>query len=36
MVIKTTDKFLRLSHKISPTMTLQGSKIAINTLWNTI
>ena len=26
MLIKTTDKFLKLSHKISPTMTLQGSK----------
>ena len=36
MIITTTDKFLKLCLKISPLVTLQGSKKAINTLWNTL
>ena len=36
MVIKMTDKFLKLSLKILPDVILQVSKKAINTPWNAI
>ena len=36
MIIKMTYNFLKLCLKILPPVTLQGSKKAINTLWNTV